>query len=280
MAAIQRIWTQDTSFDEKKYLDKLTVYDGGDFVGYLVETSQGKQWSGYSVKERRRESPQRYVEILQPAHDFFVPMGFFSIETYPALVKGSLLWIPGWKVQMESVPPTSGLPSFPPPLPQPQPQPQTLNPKRRQPYPPPCPPPLPPSLPAPPKSPSETPVLLQRPSQSKSKNASKQRVLSSSSSTFHETLKLSSPEKQEGSLLPPSPVDHIVQQSQWYPLFQLSLSPLPHAIPEVPIPPLTSSSPRPSNSEQSLPSRQVQRRSANKPRHPTFSKTPSHAQTA
>ena len=39
-------------------------------------------------------------EILEPAHDFTVPMHFYSVEKYPATIESSTLWIPGWKTRV------------------------------------------------------------------------------------------------------------------------------------------------------------------------------------
>ena len=98
MKELTQIWIQDTSQTSAIYPGTFTVYDGGDFMGFLFEQqNKPTTWHGYTVLSRRRTGDG--IEIsLQETHEFVVPKEFFAVDTYPFRQEGLTLWIPGWKI--------------------------------------------------------------------------------------------------------------------------------------------------------------------------------------
>lgn len=276
MGGHQRIWTPDGSSETKNYIDTLFIYDAGDFIGYLTQKNQSKRWSGYTLLSRERKD-SRIIETLESSHEFTVPLHFFSIESYPALIESSTLWIPGWKIQMVPLPKQQSHESevrrdlLQPPLPQQQPPLHQQNPRQQQPLSRPVPSQHQSSSQHPRRSPSGKQELSQRPSQNKSNNVTTQKALPSSNQVSHEKPKRSAPKKSEAHPSPSSEVEHIEQRSQWYPLSQVNpSSPLP-LMPPGSNQQSTSSSQNPISSKSHSPSQQAQRRRGGTSRRPIVS---------
>lgn len=278
MGFVQRIWNQDISSESKMYADSVYMYDAGNFVGLLTLKGESKQWSGFTVVSRVK-TLDTIEETLEPAHEFAVPMHFYSVEKYPAIVESSTLWIPGWKLQMTQLPhvsealgsQTSPRPSSPrPPLK------QHTHQGQNQPSLPPAQSRQSPSFPSLPKSPSEKQVQLQHPLQNKSNTASRQKALPSSNPTFHAKPKQSIQGKSGGLPLPSSQVGHISPLSQPHPISQPSPCLQPPSTPGESNPRPTSSSPNQSNLKRHLSSQQARRRHEGKSQHPSFSQQSSH----
>lgn len=267
MGFAQRIWSKDISSESKMYPDSVYMYDAGNFVGMLTLKGDTKRWSGYTVVSRVKTS-ETIEEFLEPAHEFTVPMRFFSVEHYPAKIEGSILWIPGWKIhwrsrateeQLDSQLPQPSLPSSLPPSKQQLNQGQPLpSPQSSQSYRTPSSQPLP-------KSPSGKQEQSRHSSQNKSSSESKQKASLSSNQAFHGRLKQSTPGKSgehpsQSSPILPSPI------SQY----------LPPSTPEGSNPQPTSSSRTPSSLKRHLPSQPARRQHGGKSQHPTFSQPSSH----
>ena len=279
MGFVQRIWNQDTSSESKMYADSVYMYDAGNFVGLLTLKGDTKQWSGFTVVSRV-QTLDTIEETLEPAHDFTVPMHFYSVEKYPATIDSSTLWIPGWKIQMSqkqlhhvseaSDSQLSQASSPRPPLKQHthrgQHQP-SLQPGQTHQL---------PSFPSLPKSPSEKQGQSQHFSQNKSNTASRPKASPSSNPTFHGKPKQLTRGTSGGFPLPSSQGGHISPLLQTHPTSQPSPCLQPPSAPGGSNPRPTSSSPNHSNLKRHLSSQQAQRRHEGKSQHPTFSQPSSH----
>ena len=287
MGSVQRTWIKDNSSESKMYADSVYMYDAGNFIGLLTvkgETNT-KQWSGFTLVSRVK-TLETIEEILEPAHEFTVPMHFYSVEKYPATIESSTLWIPGWKIQLVKAPnhqqnhqqkqEALGVEALGSQQSQPSLQKQHRHQGQHQPFLQPAQSHQSPSFQPLPKSPSEKQGLSRHPLQNKSNNASRPKASLSSNPTFHAKPRQSIQGTSGGLPLPSSQGGHISPLSQQHPLSQPSPCPPLPSRPEGSNPQSTSSSPNHSNSKRHLPSQQARRQREGKSQHPIFSQTSSH----
>lgn len=276
MGSIQRTWIKDNSSESKMYADSVYMYDAGNFIGLLTVKGGAKQWSGFTLVSRVK-TLETIEEMLEPAHDFTVPMHFYSVEKYPATIESSTLWIPGWKIQLiqkqvqkhqhhgvEALGSQLSLQKSHKHQGQHQSSLQLAQSQQS------------PSFPPLPKSPSEKQGPLQHPLQNKSNSASRPKASLSSNQAFHAKPRQSTQGKSGALPLPSSQGGHISPLLQQHPLSQPSPSLLLPSRPEESNPQSTSSSPNQLNLKRRLSSQQAQRQREGKFQHPTFSQTSSH----
>ena len=108
---IKRTWIPQ-SLTKIEYPDKLFIYDGGDFTGFLVECANGfTQWNGGTLLSRNINT-NNTIEIFSPTHSSYTPKTFFCITEYPLqyLKKtdktdktNTTYKIPGWIIEENSI---------------------------------------------------------------------------------------------------------------------------------------------------------------------------------
>ena len=92
---LRRTW-RPTNTDSVEFPEKLFIYDGGDFIGFLIESASGStEWQGAFLQDRND-----LEETLCIANEFYTPKNYFQVEEYPLLRQGQgQLLIPGWQLQ-------------------------------------------------------------------------------------------------------------------------------------------------------------------------------------
>ena len=91
---LRRTWTP-TNTNSVEFQEKLFIYDGGDFIGFLIERTDGStEWQGAFLQDR-----DDLEETLCIANEFYTPKSYFQIEEFPLFRRqsGELL-IPGWQL--------------------------------------------------------------------------------------------------------------------------------------------------------------------------------------
>jgi hypothetical protein len=100
---LRRTWIP-TNTDSVEFNEKLIIYDGGDFIGFLIERVDGStEWQGAFLQDRND-----LEETLCIANEFYTPKSYFQVEEFPLLQEQQeRLLIPGWQIQTQRIPPTT-----------------------------------------------------------------------------------------------------------------------------------------------------------------------------